>query len=165
MIWAQLGVDLCVGLMALACMAFGILAADRKRTAPPQAEQKALILLRSWLSPEQALQYDSQKHFEVIGSDTGMRYRIRHGNVMNIDQLDAAGNKVFGWCFIPEGELAMGDCMLAQKIALETFEAKALGYCEPKTGLVCGVLGKAPALKGQAARPAPARRAGLALGR
>jgi hypothetical protein len=86
----------------------------------------------SWLSPEQALQYDSQKHFEVIGSDTGMRYRIRHGNVMNIDQLDAAGNTAFGWCFIPEGELAMGDCMLAQKIALETFEAKALAIANQR---------------------------------
>ena len=103
MIWAQLGVDLCVGLMACACMVFGILTAERKRRAPPQAEQKALILLRSWLSPEQAQQYDSQKHFEVIGSDTGMRYRIRHGNAMNIDQLDAAGNKALGGASFQKG--------------------------------------------------------------
>jgi hypothetical protein len=34
------------------------------------------------------------------------RDRIRHGNMMNIEQLDAAGNKVCGWCFVPEGELA-----------------------------------------------------------
>ena len=45
---------------------------------------------------------------------------------MNIDQLDSAGNRVCQWCFAPEGELASGDCMLAQKIALETFETKVL---------------------------------------
>jgi hypothetical protein len=31
------------------------------------------------------------KHFEVIGSDTGTRYRIRHGQMINIDQLDFTG--------------------------------------------------------------------------
>jgi hypothetical protein len=49
--------------------------------------------------------------------------------MMNIDQLDSAGNRVCQWCFAPEGpegELAAGDCMLAQKIALETFETKVL---------------------------------------
>jgi hypothetical protein len=35
-----------------------------------QLEQKALALLQPWLSPEQAEQYSSYKHFEVIGSDT-----------------------------------------------------------------------------------------------
>jgi hypothetical protein len=77
-------------------------------------------------SPTQAEQYNSYKHFEVIGSDTGTRYRIRHGRMMNIDQLDSVGNKVCEWCFLPEGNLASGDCMLAQKIALETFESQAL---------------------------------------
>ena len=101
---------------------------DRPRTRPPssQAQQKALALLRLWLSPEQAAQYNSEEHFDVIGSDTGTRYRIRHGQMMNIDQLDSAGNRVCQWCFAPEGELAAGDCMLAQKIALETFETKVL---------------------------------------
>ena len=46
--------------------------------------------------------------------------------MMNIDQLDSAGNKVCAWCLVPVGNLAAGDCMLAQKIALETFESKAL---------------------------------------
>jgi hypothetical protein len=125
MIWAQLCVDFCAALMFGACMVFGILTAERKRNAFPQAEQKALSLLRSWLSPEQAQQYDSQKYFDVIGSDTGTRYRIQLGRIMNVDQLDSAGNKVCAWCFGP-GDLANGDCMLAQKIALETFESEAL---------------------------------------
>ena len=102
------------------------MAAERMRAAFPQAEQKALTLLRFWLSPEQAEQYDSQKHFEVVGSDTGTRYRIRRGRMMNIDQLDSAGNKVCTLCFLPVGNKAASDCMLAQKIALETFECEAL---------------------------------------
>ena len=132
MIWAQLCADVCVALAAGACVMFAIATAKRTRAPTSEAEQKAHALLRSWLSPEQARQYDSQKHFEVIGSDTGTRYRIRHGNMMNIEQLNAAGNKVCGWCFIPEGELAAGDCMLAQKIALETFETKALAIANQR---------------------------------
>jgi hypothetical protein len=81
------------------------MAAERMRAAFPQAEQKALTLLRFWLSTEQAEQYDSQKHFEVVGSDTGTRYRIRRGRMMNIDQLDSAGNKVCAWCLVPVGNL------------------------------------------------------------
>jgi hypothetical protein len=96
------------------------------------SEQKALTLLRPWLSPEQTRQYNSQKHFEVIGSDTGTRYRIRHGHMMNIDQLDSAGNKVCVWCFVPEGNLSAGDCMLAQKIALETFETNVVAIANQR---------------------------------
>jgi hypothetical protein len=91
-----------------------------------QVEQKAVALLQPWLSPEQAEQYSSYRYFEVIGSDTGKRYRIRHGRMMNVDELDSVGNKVCEWCFLPEGKLAAGDVMLAQKIALEAFESQAL---------------------------------------
>jgi hypothetical protein len=118
-------VDFCVAMVAGACLIITILG---ERTPPisAHAQQKALSLLRLWLSPEQAAQYNSEEHFDVIGSDTGTRYRIRHGQMMNIDQLDSAGKRVCQWCFAPEGELASGDCMLAQKIALETFETKVL---------------------------------------
>jgi hypothetical protein len=102
------------------------LTGEATRPTSPQAQQIALALLRLWLSPAQAAQYNSQEHFDVIGSDTGTRYRIRHEQMMNIDQLDSAGNTVCRWCFAPEGEVAPGDCMLAQKIALETFETKVL---------------------------------------
>ena len=126
MISAQLYMEFCIALAAFACIIVAIATAGRTPNASSPAEQKALTLLRTWLSPKQARQYDSQKHFEVIGSDTGTRYRIRHGHMINIDQLDSAGNKVCTWCFVPEGKLAAGDCMLAQKIALETFETKVL---------------------------------------
>jgi hypothetical protein len=123
MTWAILCVEFGVALTAGTVVMIVIMAGERMRG---EAEKKALTLLRPWLSPEQAQQYDSQNHFEVIGSDTGTRYRIRYGFMMNIDQLDSAGNNVCEWCFLPVGNLASGDCMLAQKIALETFEIKAL---------------------------------------
>ena len=82
--------------------------------------------MRSWLTPQQAHQWDSRKEFEVIGSHTGTRYRIRRATAMNIDELDSRGKVVTQWCFAPQGELAVGDVMLAQKIALETMEWNAL---------------------------------------
>ena len=45
---------------------------------------------------------------------------------MNIEQLDRNGRRVCGWCFFPQGSLVSGDVMLAQKAALELFEADAL---------------------------------------
>jgi hypothetical protein len=130
MIWAQLSVDLCVALAACGCIIIAVGTAETR--AGSKAEQRAGTLLRAWLSPEQARQYNSQKHFEVIGSDTGTRYRIRHGQMINIDQLDSADNVIYVWCFLPEGNLAASDCMLAQKIALETFETKALGIANQR---------------------------------
>jgi hypothetical protein len=126
MMSALASVDFCVAMVAGACLIIAILTAERTQPTASHAEQKALTHLRLWLSPEQAARYNSEKHFDVIGSDTGTRYRIRHGQIMNIDQLDSVGNRVCRWCFAPEGKLAAGDCMLAQKIALETFETKVL---------------------------------------
>jgi hypothetical protein len=93
MIWAQLCADLRAALAASAILMFVIVTAERMWAPTSQAEQKAHALLRAWLSPEQAQQYNSQKHFDVIGSDTSTRYRIRHGRMVNIDQLDSAGTR------------------------------------------------------------------------
>jgi len=126
MIWAEVGkVAPAVALMAIS---EGVVIALVKRmeATSSQVEQKAITLLQLWLSPNQAEQYSSYGHFEVIGSDTGKRYRIRDGRMMNVDEVDHVGNKVCEWCFLPKGKLAAGDVMLAQKIALETFECQAL---------------------------------------
>jgi hypothetical protein len=87
---------------------------------------RGITLLRKWLSPEQQAQFDAFRHFDVIGCDTGTRYRIRHGTAPNIHEIDAEGGPVRGWCFVPSGPLVPGDVMLAQKIALETNERAAL---------------------------------------
>ena len=98
----------------------------RHEVGTEAAQKKGLDLLRSWLTPEQNKQYDEHQYFEVIGSRTGKRYRIRHGRQMNIEEIDDKGKRVRGICTLPEGGLVAGDCMLAQKIALETFEDEAL---------------------------------------
>jgi hypothetical protein len=57
---------------------------------------------------------------------TGKRYRICHGKVANVFELDDDGLPREGWCFAPNDHLVAGDVMLAQKIALETDERGAL---------------------------------------
>jgi hypothetical protein len=92
----------------------------------PAAQAKGLELLKSWLTPEQLASYEKTKSFEVIGSDTKKRYRIKHGRQMNIEEIDANGKRVRGLCALPEGGVVAGDCVLAQKLALETNEKQFL---------------------------------------
>jgi len=89
-------------------------------------QARGLRLLRDWLSRCQREQFDAEGHFDVIGCDTGRRYRIYYGTAMNVHEIDAAGHLKMGWCFIPSGSLVAGDVMLAQKIGLEAFECSAL---------------------------------------
>jgi hypothetical protein len=70
------------------------------------------------LSPNQSLQYEQYGYFDVIGGETGRRYRMRAGCQMNVQQLDKKGRPKWALCFAPEGELVVGDVMLAQKLAL-----------------------------------------------
>ena len=79
-----------------------------------EVEERGLRLLRSWLSPKQAQQWDALNEFEVVGSHTGTRYRIRRGKTMNVHELDRAGNIVAHWCFAPQGDLPMGDVLLGR---------------------------------------------------
>jgi hypothetical protein len=87
---------------------------------------RAHKLLLDWLSAEQREQFQRLGHFEVTGGTTGKRYRILPGTCANVLELNNAGEPVSGLCFVPEGRLAAGDVMLAQKLALETCEVKAL---------------------------------------
>jgi hypothetical protein len=93
-------------------------------------EARGLRLLREWLSPEQLAQYDAGSFFDVTGCDSGKRYRIHHGASMNVHEIDGAGRPRVGWCFVPNADLAAGDVMLAQKIALETDERGALAVAK-----------------------------------
>jgi hypothetical protein len=90
------------------------------------AERRGIALLRSWLTPEQAEQWAARGDFDVVGCDTGTRYRLTRGTMMNVHQLDHSGKTVVQWCFRPEGKLAVGDVLLTQKIALEKMECRAL---------------------------------------
>ena len=91
-----------------------------------KAEQCASALLKEWLTRDQCVQYECVGYFEVRGSHSGKRYRIRPDRQMNVDQLDESGCRVAVVCFLPEKYLPVSDVMLAQKIVLENDELAAL---------------------------------------
>ena len=91
-----------------------------------EPERRSLKLMRRWLSAAQREQFDGRGYFDVIGSHTGRRYRIRTGYSTNICELDSFEHTVARWCFVPCENLPAGDVMLAQKIALENDEPSAL---------------------------------------
>ena len=87
-------------------------------------EGRSLLLLRKWLSPAQREQFAKRGYFEVLGSESGKRYRIHVGASVNVCEMDERGRPREGLCFMPIGALPIGDVMLAQKISLETCESK-----------------------------------------
>ena len=95
-------------------------------TATPEAEARGLRLLRENLSPAQREQQQRYGCFDVRGGDTGRRYRIKNGFQLNVELLDNKGRTTAVLCFMPAGNLVAGDVMLAQKLALELFEADTL---------------------------------------
>lgn len=90
-----------------------------------EAREKGKKLLMDHLTADQRQEYEKTKAFTVT-APSGNKYRIREGRQMNIDVLDETGQRKSGICFLPEGQLVAGDCMLAQKIAIETCEELAL---------------------------------------
>jgi hypothetical protein len=71
------------------------------------AEQRSQQLLRAWLLPYQ--RHDARGVFEVVGCDTGKRYRINRGTIFNIQELDEFGKPAWAWCLnredLPAGDL------------------------------------------------------------
>jgi hypothetical protein len=65
-------------------------------------------------------------YFDVTGSHSGRRYRIFQGRTRNVRELGQGDHPDVDWCFGPEGGLVTSDCLLAQKIALESCEPEAL---------------------------------------
>ena len=76
---------------------------ERYRAMMDAREARGITLLREWLSPMQRAQFDASKYFDVVGCDTGRRYRIHYGTVTNVHQIDAAGQPVSGLFFVPSG--------------------------------------------------------------
>ena len=101
-------------------------ARERYRARFATREERGVNLLREWLSPEQRAQFDAKRYFDVIGCDSGKRYRIHFGETTNVHEIGDDDLPSVGWCFMPVGSLVAGDVMLAQKIALETYEYGAL---------------------------------------
>ena len=101
-------------------------ARERYRARFATREERGVNLLREWLSPEQRAQFDAKRYFDVIGCDSGKRYRIHYGETTNVHEIGDDDHPSVSWCFMPEGSLAAGDVMLTQKIALENYEYRAL---------------------------------------
>jgi hypothetical protein len=108
-----------------------LMLAHSRELGRSEREVRGIRLLREWLSNEQLVQFNKHSYFEVKGSQSGKRYRIRYGAVTNIQELDQRGHPKAGWCFLPNELLVAGDVMLAQKIALETDELAALAVAKP----------------------------------
>jgi len=123
---------------------FAVTAGDRPRKRAVKAlylkhgaektpEGRSLQFLRCWLSPAQRTQYAHTGYFEVVGGETGNRYRIYTGASTNVCEIDKNGRPKVGLCFLPRGDLPIGDVMLAQKIALESCERSALAVARKFT--------------------------------
>src|SRR3954470_13612019 len=124
-----MGIDLPLGavLTTLAMLTCALVLGHVREVADRRtAEEKGVALLKQWLSAAQLAQYEKYGYFEVMGGDSGKHYRIRPSLQMNVDELDEGGLRTVSYCFGPEGELPIGDVMLAQKIALENNEHAAL---------------------------------------
>lgn len=124
-----------VSIILLAGLALAIavsLVVNRKQKLRlAQAERKGMELLLRNLSTRQVEQYKSFGYFDVVGSDSGRRYRIFHGRFGNVRELGPNDRLNIGKCFLPDGDLVAGDCMLAQKITLENRESEALRVALP----------------------------------
>jgi hypothetical protein len=90
------------------------------------AQVRSLQLLLPNLSPDQRQQFTYYNYFDVIGGETGTRYRIRNRHFLNVERLDHKGRCTCRLCFGPQGKLPISDVMLAQKLALELFESEAI---------------------------------------
>ena len=89
---------------------------------PPPAD-RSIELLKQWLTPRQRADFEDFGCFDVIGNETGLRYRITDDSIYNIH---AGDRKVCVVPYIDYQVAPLGDRMLAQKIALETDEGNAL---------------------------------------
>jgi hypothetical protein len=89
-------------------------------------EQRGVELLLANLTPQQRKQYKRDRNFDVIGGQSGTRYRLWHCFQQNIEELDHNGRRRWVWCFHPRETLVLGDVLLAQKTALELFEGEAI---------------------------------------
>ena len=61
---------------------------EQYRAIKDARETRGITLLREWLSPMQRAQFDASKSFDVVGCDSGRRYRIHYGRVTNVHEID-----------------------------------------------------------------------------
>ena len=99
-----------------------------------KAEQKAIELLKEWLTPHQRRDYDTWGWFCVKGNVTNKKYKIHPRSTFNVKELNNKNERVRSLCFVPSSAHAIGDIMLAQKIMLEQREDEALNIANFSNG-------------------------------
>jgi hypothetical protein len=85
------------------------------------AKDKAIVLLKSCLTPQQIEEYEQKSCFHLhVG---GKVYRIEKGSHGNVKLVDKDGRVKRSFCVQPRG-VPEGDAMLAQKLLLESDERR-----------------------------------------
>lgn len=121
---------------------------DPQPDVTTEASDKSIALLKEWLSPAQLAQYERDGTFNVVGGETGKRYRIHKPAPYNISELDDKGGVVAHICVEPKRtwyrdglspQLADGDVMLSQKIWLEKDETDTLAIANMRDATMSGV--------------------------
>jgi hypothetical protein len=107
--------------------------AERKKKEA-EAHARAEDLLKQMLSAAQKKEYETAREFTVV-TESGKRYKIRHGWAGNVDEIDESGKAAARYCIHPTIGCPHPDNMLAQKLMLETDE-KAFLKIANKTRLI-----------------------------
>lgn len=96
---------------------------DRVEAERQLAEVKADALLAEFCDAMQRDQIEKKAEFIVL-TESGKRYRVKRNQ--RVAELDSQGNLVAYYCIHPRESVPSGDVMLAQKLMLETEEARFL---------------------------------------
>jgi len=89
-----------------------------------EAKQRADELLKAHLTPQQREEFEQHNQFHLLIGDK--KYRIRRGRSRNIQLVNEQGAVVKTLCAHPSVMVPDGDCLLAQKLMLETDEQEFL---------------------------------------
>lgn len=94
---------------------------DRDVVRIPEAETRAHALLLRLLSKEQRGTYETSRHFDAKGNETGHLYRIRYERQINITNLTLKCRL----CYVCP-DMPISDQLVAQKLLIEGDEASFL---------------------------------------
>jgi hypothetical protein len=115
----------------------------RVRAERRAAQDKAMGLLRKFLTPQQAADLDKYQHFDVV-SDRGRSWRILAcGQSGNVQLLSPAGEPAAYFCAHPPGRLPNPAAWLAQAMTLITCEESFLAVAN-RVGMVDRVRNPGP---------------------
>lgn len=92
--------------------------AEEEKEARKLASEKAEVLLRQMLTPEQQHDLEHKRFFYLYSGDK--KYRIDRGRTGNVKLVDDKDQVVESYCIHPQLDCPDADTMLAQKLLLET---------------------------------------------